>query len=196
MPEAPRLVVIGGAGSGKSTLIKCLNQWLQKILQKPGDDPQIPYILSTATTSSDRLMKAPSSNILFIFHPPDTVVNIFIQMNDDCLTHTQSKHRLGGRSLCQFRTIIRSRCCCLFHIFFFGVQKYREFASAAGCCIFSTHNIFCETPSPQVQALPLHKTILFMPWSKYGHMQSRQKAIHFSFLKSFYYWNQSSTTWQ
>ena len=52
MPEAPRLVVIGGAGSGKSTLIKCLNQWLQKILQKPGDDPQTPYILSTATTGA------------------------------------------------------------------------------------------------------------------------------------------------
>ena len=52
IPEAPKIVVIGGAGSGKSTVINCIHQWLQKILQKPGDEPQTPYVLPTATTGA------------------------------------------------------------------------------------------------------------------------------------------------
>ena len=52
IPEAPRVIVLGGAGSGKSTVINCLTQWVHKNLQRPGDEPQSPYILPTATTGA------------------------------------------------------------------------------------------------------------------------------------------------
>ena len=52
LPEAPNVIVLGGAGSGKSTVINCLTQWVHKNLQKPGDEPQAPYILPTATTGA------------------------------------------------------------------------------------------------------------------------------------------------
>ena len=46
------MVVIGAAGSGKSTAIECLTQWTHRILAKSGDDPNSPYILKTATTGA------------------------------------------------------------------------------------------------------------------------------------------------
>ena len=51
-PEVPKLVVTGGAGSGKSTVIEVLCQWMHKILQKPGDDPDCPHVIKTATTGA------------------------------------------------------------------------------------------------------------------------------------------------
>ena len=51
-PIAPKLIVTGGAGSGKSTVIEIVAQWAQRILQKPGDDPDSPYIIKTATTGA------------------------------------------------------------------------------------------------------------------------------------------------
>ena len=45
-------MVTGGAGSGKSTVIEILCQWIHKILQKPGDDPNYPYVMKTATTGA------------------------------------------------------------------------------------------------------------------------------------------------
>ena len=51
-PDAPRLVVTGGAGAGKSTVIEVLCQWVHRILQKQGDDPDCPHILKTATTGA------------------------------------------------------------------------------------------------------------------------------------------------
>ena len=51
-PVAPKLVVTGGAGAGKSTVIEVLCQWMHKILQKPGDDPDCPYVMKTATTGA------------------------------------------------------------------------------------------------------------------------------------------------
>ena len=52
LPETPNLIVLGGAGAGKSTVIHSIIQWVQRILQTPGDDPQPPYILATATTGA------------------------------------------------------------------------------------------------------------------------------------------------
>ena len=46
------LVVIGGAGSGKTTIIQCLTQWAHRILTKSGDDPNSPYIIRAATTGA------------------------------------------------------------------------------------------------------------------------------------------------
>ena len=52
LPRPENLVVIGGAGAGKSTVIECLTQWCHRILAKPGDDPNSPYILKAATTGA------------------------------------------------------------------------------------------------------------------------------------------------
>ena len=52
LPKHENLVVIGGAGAGKSTVIECLAQWCHRILEKAGDDPNSPYILKTATTGA------------------------------------------------------------------------------------------------------------------------------------------------
>ena len=52
LPAAENLVVIGGAGAGKSTVIACLTQWCHRILAKSGDDPNSPYILKAATTGA------------------------------------------------------------------------------------------------------------------------------------------------
>ena len=52
MPKPENLVVIGGAGSGKSTVIECLTQWCHRLLEKAGDDPNSPYILKAATTGA------------------------------------------------------------------------------------------------------------------------------------------------
>ena len=48
--KPPLLIVQGGAGAGKSLLIKVVSQWFEKILRQAGDDPNKPYILLTAFT--------------------------------------------------------------------------------------------------------------------------------------------------
>ena len=52
MPRPDNLVVIGGAGSGKTTIINCLTQWAHRILTKSGDDPNSPYVIRAATTGA------------------------------------------------------------------------------------------------------------------------------------------------
>lgn len=51
-PEAPLLMVHGGAGTGKSHVIDALSQIMEKIFRKPGDDPNHPYVLKTAFTGN------------------------------------------------------------------------------------------------------------------------------------------------
>ena len=51
-PKAPLLMVHGGAGSGKSTVINVMSQYLHQILKKEGDDPECPYVLLAAFTGS------------------------------------------------------------------------------------------------------------------------------------------------
>ena len=48
----PLLVVQGGAGSGKSSVIECMSQHMEKILRSPGDNPNHPYILKCAFTGT------------------------------------------------------------------------------------------------------------------------------------------------
>ena len=43
-------MVHGGAGAGKSHAINTLAQWIQYILQKPGDEINCPYVIKTAFT--------------------------------------------------------------------------------------------------------------------------------------------------
>ena len=63
-PRPDNAVVIGGAGSGKSTVIECLTQWCHKILAKPGDDPNSPYVLKAATTGAAAVLIEGSTSAL------------------------------------------------------------------------------------------------------------------------------------
>ena len=51
-PSAPTLMVHGGAGSGKSTVIHVICQYVDKILRKEGDDPDCPYVVLNAYTGA------------------------------------------------------------------------------------------------------------------------------------------------
>ena len=51
-PKAPFLMVHGGAGTGKSTLIKVMSQYVHKILMRDGDDLDCPYVLLSAFTGT------------------------------------------------------------------------------------------------------------------------------------------------
>ena len=51
-PIAPKVIVHGGAGGGKSAVIKNMAQWMDKILRTAGDDQSKPYVLLTATTGT------------------------------------------------------------------------------------------------------------------------------------------------
>ena len=50
LPQAPLLMVHGGAGAGKSTVINVVALWFQKILQQEGDCVDEPYVLKTSFT--------------------------------------------------------------------------------------------------------------------------------------------------
>ena len=52
LPDAPKLMVHGGAGAGKSCVINILKQWVHLILQTSGDSPECPYILIAAPTGT------------------------------------------------------------------------------------------------------------------------------------------------
>ena len=51
-PGAPFLIIHGGAGSGKSTLINVISQYFHKIMLRDGDDLDCPYVLLSAFTGT------------------------------------------------------------------------------------------------------------------------------------------------
>ena len=51
-PSPPLVIVHGGAGSGKSRVISSLYNMMTAILQKPGDDPDCPYVVLTSFTGA------------------------------------------------------------------------------------------------------------------------------------------------
>ena len=51
-PLATLMMVHGGAGAGKSTVINILAQWTQKILQREGDDIDCPCVIKCAFTGT------------------------------------------------------------------------------------------------------------------------------------------------
>ena len=51
-PKPIFTIVLGGAGSGKSTVINILKQWLHLILRQEGDDPANPYVIVVAPTGT------------------------------------------------------------------------------------------------------------------------------------------------
>ena len=52
LPISPLLMVHGGAGAGKSTVIDVLAQWVELILQKEGDDLNSPCVIKCAPTGA------------------------------------------------------------------------------------------------------------------------------------------------
>ena len=48
----PLLIVQGGAGTGKSTVIDVISQQMEKILRTPGDNPDHPYVIKAAFTGT------------------------------------------------------------------------------------------------------------------------------------------------
>ena len=51
-PSQQLVMVHGGAGAGKSTVIQILAQWMQKIVQNEGDDIGCPHIVKTSFTGT------------------------------------------------------------------------------------------------------------------------------------------------
>ena len=51
-PDSNSTIVLGGAGSGKSTVINVLKQWLHLILRSEGDNPDHPYVMVVAPTGT------------------------------------------------------------------------------------------------------------------------------------------------
>ncbi len=51
-PDPVRLILHGGAGSGKSNVIRIVSRWAEKILRKAGDHPNKPRVLLTAPTGT------------------------------------------------------------------------------------------------------------------------------------------------
>ena len=50
MPIAPLVMIDGAAGSGKSSTINILKEFLQAILIRSGDNPECPHVLICAPT--------------------------------------------------------------------------------------------------------------------------------------------------
>ena len=51
-PQPPLLMVHGGAGTGKSHIIECVSQLVEKVFRTSGDDPNHPYVLKLGFTGN------------------------------------------------------------------------------------------------------------------------------------------------
>ena len=61
-------MVHGGAGSGKSTVINVMCQYIHHILRRDGDDPDCPYVvLSAATGAAASNINGQTLHTLFAF---------------------------------------------------------------------------------------------------------------------------------
>ena len=64
-----RLIVHGGAGVGKSSFIKAASLQAEKILRKPGDDPNFPKVLLCAPTGKAASLIGKLTDLPLIFVP-------------------------------------------------------------------------------------------------------------------------------
>ena len=68
-PKAPLVIVQGGAGTGKSTVIDAMSQHIEQILRTEGDDPNNPYLVKAAFTGTAAAnIKGQTMHNAFSFH--------------------------------------------------------------------------------------------------------------------------------
>ena len=92
LPSPPNMMVHGGAGSGKSSVIKPLAEWIQDTLQEEGDDPDSPYVvLSSFTGAASANINGQTLHSLFGFK----FGTKFISLSDQKREETR----------CQFRNL-------------------------------------------------------------------------------------------
>jgi energy-coupling factor transporter ATP-binding protein EcfA2 len=83
-PRAPYLMVHGGAGSGKSTLINVISQYIHHMLMKDGDDPDCPYvILSAYTGAAASNIEGQTLHTLFSFNFGAGFMSLSDKMRDE-----------------------------------------------------------------------------------------------------------------
>ena len=84
LPIPPRMMVHGGAGSGKSCVIKPLAEWMQYILQEQGDDPDSPYVvLSSFTGAASANINGQTLHSLFGFKFGTKFMSLTDQKRDE-----------------------------------------------------------------------------------------------------------------
>ena len=77
-------MVHGGAGSGKSTLINVISQYVHQMLMKDGDDPDFPYvILSAYTGSAASNIEGQTLHTLFSFNFGAGFMSLSDKMRDE-----------------------------------------------------------------------------------------------------------------
>ena len=89
-PNPPNMMVHGGAGSGKSSVIKPLAEWIQDILQEQGDDPNSPQVvLSSFTGAASANINGQTLHSLFGFK----FGTQFISLSDQKREETRCQYR-------------------------------------------------------------------------------------------------------
>ena len=85
--QPPLLIVQGGAGSGKSTVIDIVSQHVERILRQVGDNPNHPYILKLAFTGTAAAnIRGQTLHSAFSFN----FGNAFISLNDKARDNKRS----------------------------------------------------------------------------------------------------------
>ena len=90
-PKAPLVIVHGGAGTGKSTVINALSQTLEKIFRKPGDNPNHPYVLKVAFTGNAAfIIKGQTLHSAFNFPYGNQILSLNDKKRDERRTLLQN----------------------------------------------------------------------------------------------------------
>ena len=83
-PRAPHMIIHGGAGSGKSTLIHAISQQVNSILRREGDDPDCPYVvLSAYTGTAAANIEGQTLHTLFSFNFGAGYMSLSDKMRDE-----------------------------------------------------------------------------------------------------------------
>jgi ATP-dependent DNA helicase PIF1 len=78
------MMVHGGAGSGKSTLINVISQYVQHVMRREGDDPDCPYVLLSAyTCTAATNIEGQTLHTLFSFNFGAGYMSLSDKMRDE-----------------------------------------------------------------------------------------------------------------
>ena len=83
-PNAPLVIVHGGAGTGKSTVIDALSQAFENIFRKPGDNPNHPYQIKAAFIgNAASIIQGQTLNSAFNFPYGNQMFSLSDKMRDE-----------------------------------------------------------------------------------------------------------------